>query len=501
MFYFTKTPQYFLHAVLMISVSLLEISARAQQRPADLKTEPFTFRTLDKREIPAELGRFTVPEKRSNPNGKTIQLAYVRLKSTALKPGPPLVILAGGPGSSGLVEARVFFHVLEPLLAYGDLIAFDQRGTGMSRPYLACKGARHFAPDSLASRENMLRYVKEAFQPCAEDYRSQGVDFTAYNTSESADDVEDLRKALGVEKINLWGFSYGTHLGLAIIRQHPQSVERAILAGVEGMNDTRKLPSNIQRHLEDVARLVKADAEWGKLVPDFLGLMKKVFNQLDKEPATVEVLNRQTKEKTRVRVGKFALQVMIGIDAGDTKDIAKFPALFYTISKGDMSYLTQEVQGLQDRLANMAPWAMIFSMDCASGATRERDQRIRREAPRTLLGDAINFPWPDVCTLWNNPDLGDKYRAPVRSDVPVLFITGTLDARTPVSNVKEISKGFPRAVTFVVEGAGHEDVFNPPATLQVIKEFITSKPVSMFKATHAPLKFVSLGSQGNTGKR
>jgi pimeloyl-ACP methyl ester carboxylesterase len=468
------------------------VHAESQQKPGDLKLEPFTFKTFDKQEIPAELGKFTVPEKRSNPNGKKIQLAFVRLKSTAQHPGPPLVILAGGPGGSGLGEARAFFHIFKPLLEVGDVIAFEQRSTGMSRPYLACKGSRAFKPDALASRANMLSYVREAFRPCAEDYRAQGVDFSAYNTGESADDVEDLRKVLDVPKINLWGFSYGTHLGLAVIRQHPQSINRAILAGVEGMNDTRKLPSNIQRHLEDVNRLVKADPEWSKLVPDFLKLMKNVFDQLDKQPLTVEVLNRQTKEKTKVTVGKFALQVMIGIDAGDSKDIAKFPALFYTISKGDPRLLTEEVQGLQDRLASLAPWAMIFSMDCASGATKERDLRIKREAPHTLLGDAINFPWPDICDLWGSPDLGDKYRAPVRSDVPVLFITGTLDARTPVSNVKEIRKGFPNGITFVVEGAGHEDVFNPPATLQVIKEFINGQPVSLTKTMHPPLKFMSL---------
>ncbi|MBC7910398.1 MAG: alpha/beta fold hydrolase [Pyrinomonadaceae bacterium] len=480
---------------LPVLITLSFTMAQSQQQAEGLKIEPYTFKTFDKREIPAELGRFTVPAKRSNPNGKKIELAFVRLKSSSQNPGPPLVILAGGPGSSGITDAKVFYYIFGALLEMGDVVALEQRGVGMSRPYMGCKGIRPFAPDALVSRENMLRHIREAFRPCAEEFRAQGTDFTAYNTSESADDVEDLRKALGAQKINLWGFSYGTHLGLAIIRKHPQSINRAILAGVEGMDDTRKLPNNIQSHLKDVHRLVKQDPEWNKLVPDFLGLMKKVFDQLDKQPMTVEVLNRQTKEKTKVAVGKFALQVMIGIDAGDSKDVAKFPALFYSISKGDTGFLTAETQGLQDRLTSFAPWAMIFPMDCASGATKARDSRIKREAPGTLLGEAINFPWPDICDLWGSPDLGDTYRAPVRSNVPTLFIAGTLDARTPVSNVQAIRKGFSNSFTLIVEGAGHEDVFNPPTTLQVIKEFLAGKPLSATKATHPPLKFVPLSDK------
>jgi pimeloyl-ACP methyl ester carboxylesterase len=482
--------------VLLVSIFVLSLSATAlgqEQKPLQVKTEPYTLKLMDGKEVPAEIGRFTVPEKRSNPTGKTVDLAFVRLKSTAPNPGHPTVILAGGPGGSGIAEAAIFYHVFQALLGQvGDVIAFEQRGTGRSKPRLGCSETTAFAPDALATRENMLRYLKEAFRPCAETWRKQGVDLTAYNTAESADDVEDLRKVLGVEKINLWGFSYGTHLGLAFIKRHPTSVNKAILAGVEGLDDTRKLPSKIDKHLEDINRLVKADPELSKTIPDFLVLMKKVFDQLEKQPVKVEIVDRRTKQKMQVMVGKFALQFMTGIGLGDSKDISRFPALYYATSRGDLTLLTKEVQDLQNRMTAPAPWAMTFSMDCASGATRERDRRIMREAKRSLIGDAINFPWPHICDVWGNPDVGDQFRTPLKSNVPVLLISGTLDGRTPISNSQEILRGLPKGKLFVVEGAAHEDVYNPPATTEAILEFMKTGSITVTRTTHPPLKFASL---------
>jgi hypothetical protein len=80
---------------------------------------------------------------------------------------------------------------------------------------------------------------------------------------------------------------------------------------------------------------------------------------------------------------------------------------------------------------------MSYMMDCASGMTAARREQIQQEAKGTMLEDSFNFPFPDVCEVWKPPDLGDTFRSVVRSDVPVLFISGTLDARTPISNAEE----------------------------------------------------------------
>jgi pimeloyl-ACP methyl ester carboxylesterase len=102
--------------------------------------------------------------------------------------------------------------------------------------------------------------------------------------------------------------------------------------------------------------------------------------------------------------------------------------------------------------------AARYAMDCASGASPERRALIEREARETLLGNAIDFPLPDICNAVGCPDLGDEFRAAPRSALPVLFITGTLDCRTPAENVDELAPGLPNHQHLVIDGAGHGDL-------------------------------------------
>src|SRR6185295_8909067 len=106
---------------------------------------------------------------------------------------------------------------------------------------------------------------------------------------------------------------------------------------------------------------------------------------------------------------------------------ARFPALFYRASKGDF---TNPAQVWLNQSRSEIGSAMSFMMDCASGQTAARRERIEREAKVTLLEDIFNFPFPDICEDWTAPEIGAPFRAPLRSKVPVLFISGTLDART-----------------------------------------------------------------------
>jgi pimeloyl-ACP methyl ester carboxylesterase len=272
------------------------------------------------------------------------------------------------------------------------------------------------------------------------------------------------------------------------MRRHPKSIHRAILAGTEGPDHTYKLPSNIQKHLEDLAAVIKADPEIGKEIPDFLGLMKSVFDRLDAQPETVEITDPQTKLKVKVIVNKFVMQYIVANNIGTTVT-ARFPALFYRASKGDFTnpaqvWLSQSRSGIGS--------AMSYMMDCASGQTAARRERIAREAKGTLLEDIFNFPFPDVCEEWTAPDLGDEFRAPLRSDVPVLFISGTLDARTPVSNAEEYRTGFPNSTHIIIEGAVHSDplFLSSPKIKEGMMEFLRGQPVTNTKITAAPMKFV-----------
>jgi len=468
----------------------LTVPIHAQQKSGALKIKPYTFENDKKEKVDAEFGTLFVPENRSDPESNLIELAFVRFKSTAQNPGPPIVYLAGGPGGSGIGTARGSrFPLFMALREIADVIAFDQRGTGFSKPNLTCLNRLALPLDVPPSREAAIKELRENASECAFYWRNvQRVDLTGYNTNESADDLEDLRKALGANQISLWTISYGTHLAFAAMRRHPKSIHRAILAGTEGPDHTHKLPSNIQKHLEDLAALIKADPEVGKEIPDFLGLMKSVFDRLDAKPETVEITDPGTKRKVQVIVNKFVMQFIVANNIGTTVT-ARFPALFYRAAKGDF---TNPAQVWLEQSRSGIGSAMSYMMDCASGQTAARRDRIAREAKGTLLEDISNFPFPDVCTVWNAPDLGDEFRAPLRSDVPVLFISGTLDARTPISNAEEYRKGFANSTHMIIEGAVHSDpLFLSSAKIKDgMMEFLRGQTVTTTKIQAPPIKFV-----------
>ncbi len=137
---------------------------------------------------------------------------------------------------------------------------------------------------------------------------------------------------------------------------------------------------------------------------------------------------------------------------------------------------------------------MSYMMDCASGQTVARRDRIQQEAKGTLLEDLSNHLFPDICEEWKAPDLGDGFRSPIRSDVPVLFISGTLDARTPVSNAEEYRKGFPNSTHIIIEGAVHSDplFLSSPKIKDGMMEFLRGQPISVTKIAGPPMKFAPL---------
>jgi pimeloyl-ACP methyl ester carboxylesterase len=114
---------------------------------------------------------------------------------------------------------------------------------------------------------------------------------------------------------------------------------------------------------------------------------------------------------------------------------------------------------------------MNLAMDCASYASSERLVRIEREAPSALLGNAINFPLPDLCDVRGLPRLSDAYRSPVNSDVRALLISGTFDGRTPGQNARDAARGLSRAKVLEIEHASH-GLFREPAVLDAILAFI-----------------------------
>jgi pimeloyl-ACP methyl ester carboxylesterase len=458
----------------------------------DIRYEPYRY-AYQGQQIQAELGRFTVPERAGNPNGRKITLAFVRLKSTSPHPGALLVYLAGGPGGSAIHLAKgprgaVFLAMREA----GDVIAFDQRGVGLSEPNLDCPDSLGFPLHSPAGLSPLLSLLKEKSRSCASYWRTRGVDPAAYNVVESAHDLDSLRRALGVKKIRLWGSSYGTTLGLATIRYHGAGVERAVLAGIEGPDDALKLPSTAERQLRTVAKLVAADRSLSREIPDFRALLTRVVATATSRSITIPVADSKSKGTVPVTLGRFDLEQLVIGKLGDRAGLEELPRMLLDLDRGRLSSpLVQEAaqEIIEERTGTIGS-AMSFATDCASGASPERLARIERETKAGMLAH-LDFPIPDVCPAWRVPTLPAHDRTPVRSEVPVLFISGTLDGRTPPENADAVRNGFPNSHRVLIEGAGHgNDLFvSSPEIQRVMVEFMKTGKVVKNSIQLPPLQF------------
>jgi len=425
-------------------------STAAGAQVGEILWQPHVGEAFDGSPIEGELGRLVVPENRAKPGGAAIELAFVRYRTSHPDPGPPLVFLAGGPGASGLVYgAKIATHPQIRLLEQRDVIALDQRGTGLSRPNLMEPECAATLPsDRAIERDDALEAFERAARDCVDHWTEKGVDLAAYNSVESADDVETLRAALGEERLVLFGSSYGSHLALAYLRRHPERVERAILLKVEGPDHTWKLPSTVQARLEALGKAIAEDAEWGEVFPDFLGTLGELLFRLEERPVTVDLGG------TRVAIGTHDLRVAVARALATAEGIARLPAMIHRLDRGEWRELAEIA--LENRRISVP--AMPLAIDCASGGSAERLARIESERrdPENLLGDALMAPfYPEICRSVGLPELGEDFRQPFESGVPVFFVSGTLDARTPPENVEEILAGFSDAANIVVQGAGH----------------------------------------------
>jgi len=192
-----------------------------------------------------------------------------------------------------------------------------------------------------------------------------------------------------------------------------------------------------------------------------------------------------------VKVGKSGLQFLIMRDLGDTNDLPIFPAWFYTMYHNDYSILARFVERRYNQFSQGIS-LMTAVMDASSGTTKARIAKIEDEAKTALLGNMVNFPFPGIDDAVGSPDLGDKFRSPINTNVPTLFISGTLDNNTPPFQADEVRRTFRQSTHVIVENAGHESMFDDGRVQQMIVDYLHGIDVSKTKIALPPLKFKEL---------
>lgn len=437
---------------------------------AEIRWEPFPLSGAPAG-LSAQLGRLTLPLVRSKPVAGTIELAFVRLRAEGSAGGAPIVYLEGGPGGSGIGAAQSppALRAFAVLAKTADIILLDTRGVGRSSPRPVCRAERALEPqERFASIADTVNVYTRAARACVEEWKAKGVDVSGFTNRESAADLEDLRVALGVPKISLFGFSYGTHLALAAIRAHGANIDRAVLIGTEGPNHTRKLPYTLDTQLRKLSLLADVD---------MAALLGRILKKLETQPMVVTVTDRAKKSEVQVPIGPDALRRILLADIGDGNDFPVFPALLKTIDSGDPSILAWFVEKRYNQISGDIN-LMVLGLECSSSATALREQEIRGQAATSLFGNVMNMLYPEVCAALPPVDLGDEFRGPLVSNVPALFISGTLDSNTPPWQAEELRWGMPRATHLIVANAGHEDMLPMPEVQRAIGDYFAGKDVA-----------------------
>jgi pimeloyl-ACP methyl ester carboxylesterase len=496
-----------LNAALLLCFAACPLDARAQDAPraGRLVVEPYTLQTYDGRSHAAELGRLWVRENRAARPDRLIKLAFVRLKSTAQQPAPPIVWLAGGPGVPGVAMAKVpvYFRLFEQLREVADVILLDQRGTGMSEPSLDCERAP-LPPDVFETDRKWLRAYTELTRACADGWRAKGVDTAAYTNDSNADDLDDLRQALGAERLSLIGHSYGTVLAQAYVRRHDERAGRVVFANTEGADNLVALPGVWDLLVRKLSYFASRDAATAGDFPDVEALYRRVLDKLERAPLTLTVTDVRTKRPAQIRVGKIGLQWLVRTDMTDARTYPALPALFQMIDRGDYSILAKRIEPLYNEFAGRSP--MANATDCSLGWSDARMARAQGETPGALFSN-VNLQWSSgVCkSLGFAGHAGHSAAQSPRlwSVTPALFISGTLDTNTPPFQAEELRWGFPNSTHLVVENAGHETL--PSEEVQaVVVDFFKGQDVGARSVRFRPPRFLSVDevrSRGAGGRR
>lgn len=436
--------------------------------------------------------RIEVPENRSDPESRDIELAVLQVKSNNPDAGPPIFCLAGGPGGSSIALVKQLIFMDPKLLQFGDLVGVDQRGIGESSPTLIFDDIEFTIPyEEPGDPEELLAIVEAAHKQAYARLLDSRIDPAGYNTEESADDINDVRRLLGYDTIRILGGSYGSHLAFSTVRRHGEFVERVVIESPEGPDHTFKRPAQMQEGLELLAERVSEDKQLSQHIPDLLAMVEAVLKQLEKQPVFVSIPAEKGEDEQTIGISKFDAQRWIASSLGRVSSAREIPAACYEMSRGDFSRVAEDLY--RWRGPHKQVHAMAELVDIASWASDARFKRIEQEADETLLGDTVDFPSYQLASAWGRHLLDDEFRSPLRTDVPFLFVVGDLDARTPPSNAREILEGLPNGHLVTVVNTAHDfSAILNRQTRKLVHDFLQGKPVTETQIVRPPVRFTQV---------
>ncbi|HSC91542.1 MAG TPA: alpha/beta hydrolase [Gaiellaceae bacterium] len=385
-------------------------------------------------------GTLEVAENPNEPEGAQIPLDVAVVEAQSAHPKPdPLFWFAGWGGAGVADDAAGAVGAFVRVNRDRDLVFVDQRGTGSSE--LRCR-----APNLSAATPAGLRRVTEAASRCA---ARIGPNLRFYTSAVAVDDVDRVREALGYDRINLYGGSYGVTTGQVYLLRHESHVRSAVFDS-GSLLDVRifeRGAPNAERALELLFARCAADAGCHAAYPELRAEYEAILARLERGPLPIP--------GTDVELTPVTFAVALDEQLAWTPTKRGVPRLIHLVATGrlaeaaaDYSAATSPSEDLAYKLLIQCsePWASRRPDETAR-LSRGTFMRPLQELSAAALGAACEgFP-PGVVPA----SLGER----VDSDVPVLFLNGNEDPADPPGNVADARRELPNSRTVVFPGAGH----------------------------------------------
>ena len=417
----------------------------------------------------AQCGSLDVAENPLDNNTKKISLNVLRIP--AVNPVPdqdPLFVIAGGPGQAAVVVAESMHSLFRDIRKNRDIVFVDQRGTGKSNPFPCEFDTESTKPMPITEEEALGR---EAVKECIAKIK----DYAAYYTTNYAvQDLDAVRAALGYEKINLWGGSYGSRVVLEYLRRYPSHTRASVIDGVAPV--AIALPWSMEADgLAALQAINKQCANTPSCLTHFGDITKKaqaISSRLQANPQDIKITHPRTQEKVVVHMTAqdFSGVIRLALYSRDLSSL--LPQVISDSESGDYSVLASLVY-LAKSKSDMAGinYGMHYSVVCNEDYPLYKD-KTATEA-NLFFNSQMVQKYSDVCEHWPRAQLPDDYWAPIKSDLPILALSGAVDPVTPPYWGEQVKVGLTNLTHIVVPG-GHHIVTSEGCIAQLITMFITT---------------------------
>jgi len=396
--------------------------------------------------VNAERGVYFAPVNRSTPGSGVLGVEVYRFSASPEAPSgtPPIFFLHGGPSFAGLEgaleEVGTFEERWLPLTNVSDVVIVGQRGIGSSKPTTTIETTLTSTPpevgyDSAQATEELRAALarERAF------WEDAGLDLSGFTVLEAAEDVNEVRIALGYDRITLWGGSFGSHWGMSLMRLHPEIVERAILRGMEGPDHTYDHPGHLWNVYRRVAAEAEASNELRGRIPEggLIAAFEDLARNAAANPFTVPFVDPEDGSRHDVLFDGSAVRRLA---RGFSSGLPGWPADVIELAEGDFNRAAEALYRRGVRSGPEYRTASYFQLDCGSGITPERlAEQTADPANDVLFG--MNWTYIAGCPVWGS-DLGDDFRQNFDTGIPTVIVHGTWDTSTPYENALELVPHF-----------------------------------------------------------